>query len=717
MAHTTSTCKPSTNDFSSPGKILLMGFLFLTQITMASADGGVVFHDIASQESSGIEYVRGESPRRAVLDAIKERSILDADNDGVPDQPITPVDLPLFPVKVHGAPGVALFDYDNDGDLDIYVTNGPGVANSLFSSLLRETGRLSFVDVGQAAGVGAADQDSNGTCFGDLDNDGDPDLMVLGANEENRLFENQGDGSFLDITLASGVGGGLRTSTSCSMGDVNGDGLLDIVVANSFSDWSHQLGIFVPFVYHEHNQLLLNLGNNDFVDVSRSSGIEDLDSQPAPGAGSAALTWAIAMVDYDLDGDLDIICADDQGAVPVERNGGLDFGFVRIMNNDGSGHFTDRTLDGYTNKAGTWMGLSFGDLNCDDRMDMFATNFGDFGFAPTPVAFDVGDFSSQWFLGRSNGTFYDPGLGSLVATPFGWGTSMADYDNDADTDIVFHGGLDVNVFIEASNAGVILQNQGCSAQFVYDKAALAASRDHLLRNVQGMAVGDLNEDGFVDIVSVSNFDIPPSTPLVPFYEIAPHVKWGSPFDEEASMVPTFIPTGPGEFVWSGIDVVDGSLAVEISSADNGNHWVAIDVVGTVGLTSQGGVNRDGIGAVITVTPEGGRTSMSPVLGGSSYASQDSLTAHFGLGAAKRSVVEVLWPGGVRNRLYNVAHGERVVFPEIPCGFDGAWGSVREYVSCVEQALDELVDNRTLNRREAARFGASARRAFVDHLER
>jgi hypothetical protein len=138
-------------------------------------------------------------------------------------------------------------------------------------------------------------------------------------------------------------------------------------------------------------------------------------------------------------------------------------------------------------------------------------------------------------------------VGALKGTPFGWGVSMADYDNDGDTDIISYGGLDIGPYVDASNPGAIYQNQGCTARFKYDAAALAGSTDHRRRVVQGLATGDLNGDGFVDIVTVSNADYPQSAPLAPYT-----AEYGSPFDKLATFVPTFSPTAQGEFVWDKI---------------------------------------------------------------------------------------------------------------------------------------------------------------------
>ncbi|MEO0974555.1 MAG: FG-GAP-like repeat-containing protein, partial [Pseudomonadota bacterium] len=153
----------------------------------------VEFTDIARDPATGLSYARAPSPRDAIFDALKAREVYLSE------------DIPFTPMKSRGANGIAIFDVDDDGDLDLYLTNGPGAANSLFESAFAQTGQMTFVDVGVDAGVAASDQDSSGTCAGDLDNDGDPDLLVLGTGEPNRLFRNDG-GTFTDIALVDAAG-------------------------------------------------------------------------------------------------------------------------------------------------------------------------------------------------------------------------------------------------------------------------------------------------------------------------------------------------------------------------------------------------------------------------------------------------------------------------------------------------------------------------------
>lgn len=672
-----------------------------TDSSFITPENSVTFTDIAPDLNSGVTYERFESPERLeTLDQIEALPTFSAENLG---------DAPLFP---EGSPGIAVLDFDNDGDEDLYVTNGPGVANSLYANQLTETGEVTFVDVAESAGVAAIEQDSSGVSSGDIDNDGDSDLLVLGAGDENKLFENQGDGIFVDITETSGIAAGIdRWSSSASMGDVNGDGLLDIVVANTF-DWnSLEAIVFEPYALNEHNQLFINNGDNTFTNVSSESGIENLGglSEGAPDDASS-ITWAISTVDYDGDGDLDIIHADDQGAVAPEGPlDGIDRGVIQVLQNDGTGNFTNVTEEVGLDIAGGWMGLSFADFNGDGNLDLFASNFGQYarGFTQTYEG------NSRWFLGQDDGTFIDPGVGDLGATPFGWGNAATDYDNDGDTDIIFQGGIDEFLEIDASNPGAVLNNDG-SANFTYDSNALANGADHTRRSDKGVAVGDLNNDGFVDLISVSNFNYPESIPLQPFAE-----TFDSPFDEEAAFIPNFIPVDPSdpsnfELIPPGDrDFSNGTLAIEINNAENDNFSVHVDLLGTTGLVEGGQTNRDGIGAVVSFTPENGSTAIQPILGGSSFLSQNSLTANFGLGDNSSGTVEVVWSGGVRNRLYDVQESEEIIFPEIPVSFDGDYASLEEYETLVEDAIAELVAAGEISAENGSRFLTSAVRAYTE----
>ncbi len=675
------------------------GFLLgsmLVGSTYVQADGGVKFTDIAVNEGTGIGYRRTPSQSNEIWNALKRQDVY------------TPEDIFITPTKAHGDPGVAIFDFDGDDDLDIYVTNGPGTANSLYSNQRIETGEVTFVDVAVVAGVDATDQDSTGVCFGDIDNDGDHDLYVLGNGEPNRLLQNMDDGTFNDITTASGTGAGNNSSSSCSFGDVNGDGRLDFAVANLFFSLDHRIPVMSLDFDHllQHNQLFVNKGSNTFSDESEVSGI-----QTVPG-----ISWAIALVDYDLDGDVDLFVADDQGARAPAKDGGRDAGLLRLYDNDGTGSFTDMTEVVDKGHFGAWMSLSFGDLNSDGNLDVFASNVGDYfpeGMRPL-IDFSpaLNDWSTGWFLGADDATFSFPGIGDLKATPFGWGSAIVDYDNDGDLDIIYHGGFEAGPFVDASNPGAILKNDG-SANFTRDADALTGSTDHARRNVKGVAVGDLNDDGFMDIVSVSNKNWPKQAPLVP-YITDPGQLFGGPFDE-AAFQPTFSPIDPTDlfkgFTWNGIEHEKGTLSIEINSADNGNTGINVELLGSQGFTSKGRVNRDGIGAVVSFRPHRGKTVMKPIVSGGSHASSENMGVNFGMGSAHKGVLEVLWPGGVRNRLYRVRPDEHIVFPEIPCSFTDPSLSFREYRYCVVDSLNDLRYAGVIDRVAHRRYLRSALRAF------
>ncbi|HEX2255076.1 MAG TPA: CRTAC1 family protein [Thermoanaerobaculia bacterium] len=654
---------------------------------------GVTFRNLADDPAAGLQYARTPSATAAKYDALASQSIY------------TMPDVVATPEKHRGAPGVALLDFDGDGDLDLYVTNGPGTANSLFANQLADGDSVRFVDVGAASGAGLADQDSTGVCFGDLDNDGDHDLVVLGRSEPNRLLENLGDGTFRDATAGSGLGEDSLGHTGCSLGDVDGDGLLDLFVGNSF-DWASREPIFtVPYAASHPNQLYRNTGRLAFADVSGSSGIRNLTGFRPAADGSPTVTWAVAMVDYDQDGDIDIFQADDQAAMPSAKYGNIDRGYVHLLENDGRGNFRDVTVRAGLDKPGQWMGLSFADFNCDGILDFFGTNMGDYAFTVMPIPYERGDSSARWFLGQVGGRFEDPGLGPLVSDPFGWSVTTPDYDNDGDPDVLYFGSLHNALHVStAENPGAVLQNQGCSAVFQRDTELLPTN--HARRNVQGGASGDLDRDGVADVVTAASVLYDEPAPLTRYA-----AQYGGPFDDAAVYVEQFRTVGEMQFVYNENVLSNGDLAVEISDQITGNGSVTVRTLGAVGLVDGARANRDGIGAVVTFQRRGGPVQVRPVVGGSSHLSQDSLELIFGTGTSDQGHLDVLWPGGTRNRLYGVRAGERVTVPEIPCSYDGAWDGFESYKRCVDRAVVQLRNRGVIDDELAPRLRRSAYLAF------
>lgn len=669
--------------------------LLLTSFVEAAgtSDTNVEFRNIADDFIfSGIEYSRKESPRIETRRATHQNGFF------------LPNDTYNSALKDHGAPGLAVLDFDNDGDLDIYVPNGPGRANSLYSNQFSELDITTFVDVAESAGVALTEHDSSGICYGDIDNDGDHDLLVLSTGNKNTLFENQGDGTFSDISDQALPDSTGKYSTACSMGDINNDGLLDIIVANTYEDWSN----FGPLVLLDEtdrlqpNQLYLNLGDNQFEERAEEAGLGNYHW----------VTWTTAFVDYDLDGDADLFFADDQAAIPTAFDGGTDVGFLRVYNNDGTGQFSDVTDSIGMSRPGGWMGLAFADLNSDGYMDVFATNFGD--FFGRAFAVPKGNLASGWYLGNASGEFTWPGVGELDATPFGWGVVAADYDNDADTDIAFFGGIEMGPFVSGTNPGALLVNNGL-AEFTSGTDPFADT-DYQRRIVMGVASGDLNNDGYPDIATVSAKNWPSNQDMIPIGGD----PYDSPFEQSAYTWPTYYLNDLTDvsqgFSWSGVELEQGNMSIELNDSVVNNHWVKVTPVGTVGKVDNACVNRAGIGAVLTFTPENSLTAMKPVLGGASYASQDDLTAIFGMGQEESGTLEVMWPGGVKNKLFDVAKYERINLPEIPCSYADQNIEFEPYKRCLRKALWQLYQEDMIDVGEFVRFYRSAIRAYQEFNE-
>lgn len=663
----------------------------------AYADGGVTFTNIAKNGGAGISYHRVATPdRKAVHDAAAAKMIPIAN---------MPATVRESAQKWHGAPGIAVFDFDNDGDLDIYVTNGPGQSNSLYKNMLMETGHVSFVDVAAQAHVELKNHDSSGVCFGDLDNDGFEDLYVLGSGYANHLFHNNGNGTFTDITATAGVGGQPSWFyAGCSMGDVNNDGFLDIVVGTTYHPWTHRRPVFqagfIPGT--EPDYLFINNGNLTFTNASQSSGIRNLLGANVPAGRN--VTWGIALVDIDQDGDLDLMEAEDAGPGDTQR------GYMRLLKNDGTGHFTDETFNLGLNVAGGFMGYAFTDLNCDGTIDFFVTDTGSY---LTPGR------ASRWYLQNADGTFTNPGLGALGGTPFGWGTSPIDYDNDGDVDIYYDGKVDMLRQIQLDNPGILLTNTGnCSATMDYDAKAIL--EDHRPRIVEGVAVGDLNNDGFDDILTVSEMNITPFNFFL-FVPTASPTPRSPVFDKIAAFETAFFSFDKKNFIYVDPIINDGDLWIEMNSANNGNGSAQLTLRGAKGLTPRGKVNRDGIGGIIHFTPDGLKTATRAIVGGASYASEDALKTTFGLGHSAQGTAQIMWPGKVFNKLYDIKPGEKLVVPEIPCDYVnwqdnlGPHASRRDhrdkYQACVDTALQDLVNRSVINKKYSQRLEASALRAF------
>jgi enediyne biosynthesis protein E4 len=509
--------------------------------------------------------------------------------------------------------GVALFDYDNDGWLDIYLVNGSTLAAfkgkeaAPRAMLLHNNHDGTFSDVTDKAGV-ANERWGFGVAVGDFDNDGWPDMYVSNFGK-NRLYHNNHDGTFTDVAEKAGVTLG-GWSTGASWGDYDHDGRLDLFVPGYVKfDVDHPAvegkeGIPAGFCQFrgvavmcgprglagEADHLFHNNGDGTFSDVSVRAGVSD----PKGYYGFASV-----FVDVDDDGWLDLAVAND--SVPKY-----------LYRNKHDGTFEDVSyISGFAlnddGREQAAMGIAVGDYNRDGRMDFYITNFSD-------------DYNTL-YRNDGDGNFSDVTTRSGLASPtfpfLGWGTGFLDYDNDGLPDLFVANG---HVY-----PGVDQQEWGTTW----------AQRPLLFRNLDG---GKFQE-------------VPPST--------------GSGL----AVVVTARGAAFGDLFNDGhIDVVlnnlDNAPTLLRNVVKNSNHWVTFKLVG--GPKSP----RDAIGAKMFVTA-GGVRQRSDVFSGGSYASNSDQRLHFGLRTAEKiDLAEIIWPSGSKeeirvpevDRIYTVQEGKGIVQP-------------------------------------------------------
>lgn len=514
-------------------------------------------------------------------------------------QPFEAVELPFVhePSKVSRkylpesvAGGVALLDYDGDGLLDVYFVNGAAVKDPMpkgaradksapkyWNRLYRNLGGGKFEDVTERAGVKGAWY-GMGAAAADFDNDGDVDLYVTGFGG-NELFRNRGDGTFEEISAAAGVRGG-GWSTGAAWVDVDGDGRLDLAVAR-YMQWDYEPDVWCgpkqaelrsycnPEQFPAETHLLFrNLGAGKFTDISKESGFGT-----APGRG-----LGVAITDYDSDGRIDITVANDAAPQQLFRNMGagkfVEVGFDANVAYDDNG----RVFSG--------MGIDWGDVDGDGRDELVVNALAQQRYALFRWAGTSFEYASA-----------ETGLAAASRNHSGWGMKFADMDNDGRVDLVVAQGH-VMDNIERTQPAVkyrepmmLLRNEGGK---LADVSAEAGAGWGKARAARGAAFGDLDNDGLMDVVVVSQ-------------------------EEKA--------------VW-------------FRNRTAGHHWLMVKLVGTMG-------NRDGIGARVRLKA-GGREQWRTVSTAGSYLASNDVRAHFGLGAASvAEEVEVVWPGRRRQRVSGV----------------------------------------------------------------
>ncbi len=508
--------------------------------------------------------------------------------------------------EIMGA-GVALFDYDNDGDLDVYLIQGtmldptqdarsarfpppPGwkPGNRLFRNLLSETGKLTFVDVTERAGIGHVGY-GMGVAVGDYDNDGFQDLYVTNFGH-NVLYHNNGDGTFTDVTIQAGVDD-PRWSTSAAWVDYDHDGRLDLFVAN-YLDFTvkgnkqcyastGERDYCTPKMYQPvPARLFHNRGDGTFEDVTEEAGI---GAAIGPGLG-------VVCADFDGDGWPDIYVANDGAA-------------AHLWINQRNGTFKERGLPSGTAYNGegapqAGMGVAAGDFDNDGDEDIFKTNLTHEG--------------SNLYVNDGHGSFYDASaeFGLLQSTfPYtGFGTEWFDYDNDGHLDLfIANGAVNRIESLRGSPCpfnqnNQLLHNEGDGKKF-REMTAVAGPAFALSEVSRGAAFGDINNDGAIDIVVANN-------------------------------------NGPAR------------LLLNQARSLNHNHWLVVRLEAANG-------NRLAIGAKVEVRLPGRKLLRRAHTDGS-YLSANDVRVHFGLGEnAKIERLMVYWPDGRREE-WNRVETDRIV---------------------------------------------------------
>ena len=399
----------------------------------------------------------------------------------------------LYMPEIMGS-GVALFDYDNDGDLDVYLVQGapptgekePG--NRLFRNELRPSGTLRFTDVTEAAGVGHR-ASGMGVATGDIDGDGDLDLYVTNLGP-NVLYRNEGNGTFSDVTKESGTDD-PRWSSSAAFFDYDRDGDLDLFVAN-YVDFTYRNNkacfsptgepdYCTPKAYNPlRSRLFKNDGQGRFTDVSQAAG---LGSLAGPSLGVTA-------ADFDGDGFIDLYVAND---------GAANF----LWMNRGNGTFEERGLwsgaaYGQDGIARAGMGVAAGDYDNDGDLDLFVTNLVREG--------------SVLYRNEGRGEFSDVSLSSgLARASFlatGFGASFFDYDNDGRLDLFAANGAVTRMPSQKGEdypfrqRNQLFHNEG--EKGFLEVGGTAGPAFALLEVGRGAAFGDIDDDGDVDVLVANN---------------------------------------------------------------------------------------------------------------------------------------------------------------------------------------------------------------------
>jgi hypothetical protein len=503
--------------------------------------------------------------------------------------------------------GVAFLDYDKDGLLDIYVVNGWRLDGSRVvergkNALYHQLPNGTFEDVTDAAGVGGGGEWGSGVTVADYDNDGWPDILVTNFGR-NVLYRNLGNGHFENVAAQVGIEA-PGWNTGAAFFDADGDGWLDLYIAQYIDTtlddvlkaertlWWRGLELVAkgPFGLKGAADHFFRNKKGRFVEATDEAGMKDL----ALGFG-----FGVRAADIYDDGHPAVYVANDSDANYLYRN-------------DGTGHFREVGVPSFcafdaNGAAQASMGIAMGDVDGDGILDMFVTNFSE-------------DYKTL-YKGLGGGFFADisqeSGLGPITYRPLSWGAALADFDNDGDLDLVIANGhiypqIDKHPEISGTyrQRNLLLENRSVRDDSPPGSAREPLFRDvtdqagpgfQLLRSHRGLAVGDFDNDGRLDIL-ITALDEPPEL---------------------------------------------------LHNEGRVGNWLTVicEIPGGTAIP---------IGTKVTVTA-GGRRMTQDIAAGDSYLSTHDPRPHFGLGDAE-SADEVLvrWPDGTRSVRRNVRGGQFLV---------------------------------------------------------
>lgn len=524
-------------------------------------------------------------------------------------------------------------------------------------------GQLTFVDVTAASGISYVQHPftmggqqqyyyTGGATCGDYNNDGWIDIFVTRMDNTDILYQNNGDGTFTDVTLqAFGPTPLVAHTNGCQTADVDNDGDLDI---------------YVTALSTNRYYLYINDGTGVFTEEAAARGADLFGADMHFG-------YSVGFGDYDLDGYLDFYTSewrlDSQNLTGAPQNS-------RLFRNEGSsnpGHFTDQTI-----AAGVY--LDFVLSNNPDVFDSmsFAPRFTDIDRDGHPDLLVAGDHqTSRLFWNNGDGTFTDGTYNAGVGTDtFGMGSTVGDYDLDGDLDWFV-----TSIYSEDPNQPLRDGNRlyRYDGNRTFSDATDAAG----VRDGQwgwGASFADFDNDGDLDLAQTNGVDF-----MVPHYNPTSHgryindptILWindglGNFTDQAVLLGVTDTASGKGLLTLDFDN--DGDLDIFITNCggqpilyrnDGGNlnNWLRIDTVGTLS-------NRDGIGAFITVTPDSsmpGNVLVHEIDGGSNFLSQNQRTAHFGLGQQTQvDTIRIEWPSGITQVLSDVSANTLLEVTEPDC---------------------------------------------------